>query len=58
MSFTPSFYATNYADFLKRFPQMFETVGWGGGAGIAAALMVTVSVIPTVILQFRGSKWH
>jgi hypothetical protein len=37
---------------------MFETVGWGGGAGIAAALMVTVSVIPTVILQFRGSKWH
>ncbi|KAJ5880480.1 uncharacterized protein N7473_011533 [Penicillium subrubescens] len=40
------------------FPQMFETVGWGGGAGIAAALMVAVSVIPTVILQFRGSKWH
>ena len=40
------------------FPQMFETVGWGGGAGVAAALMVGVSVIPTAILQFRGSKWH
>jgi hypothetical protein len=48
----------NYTDFLKRFPQMFETVGWGGGAGIAAALMVAVSVIPTMILQARGPKWH
>lgn len=37
---------------------MFETVGWGGGAGVAAALMVGVSVIPTIILQIRGSKWH
>lgn len=40
------------------FPQMFETVGWGGGAGIAVALMVGVSVVPTVVLQWCGSKWH
>ena len=37
---------------------MFETVGWGGGAAVAAATMVGVSVIPTAILQFRGPKWH
>lgn len=47
-----------YAELWNRFPQLFETVGWGGGAGVAIALMVGVSVIPTVILQFRGSKWH
>ncbi|KAJ5289325.1 uncharacterized protein N7443_009578 [Penicillium atrosanguineum] len=40
------------------FPQMFENVGWGGGAGIAVALMVSVSVIPTIFLQWRGSNWR
>lgn len=40
------------------FPQMFENVGWGGGAGIAVALIVSVSVIPTIILQWRGSRWR
>ncbi|EPS31933.1 hypothetical protein PDE_06892 [Penicillium oxalicum 114-2] len=40
------------------FPEMFEKVGWAGGAGIAAAMMVVVSVVPTIILQFGGSKWH
>lgn len=37
---------------------MFETVGWGGGAGIAVALMVGVSVIPTIVLQWRGPNWR
>lgn len=37
---------------------MFENVGWGGGAGIAVGLMVAVSIIPTMILQWRGSRWH
>ncbi|KAJ5160758.1 uncharacterized protein N7482_007762 [Penicillium canariense] len=40
------------------FPQMFEEVGWVGGAGIAVALMVAVSVIPTIALQWRGARWH
>ncbi|KAJ5742049.1 hypothetical protein N7533_011458 [Penicillium manginii] len=40
------------------FPQMFETVGWGGGAGIAVALIFAVSILPTVLLQWRGSKWR
>ena len=37
---------------------MFTNVGWGGGAGIAVALMVTVSVIPTLLLQWRGASWR
>jgi hypothetical protein len=37
---------------------MFENVGWAGGAGIAIALMVAVSIIPTMLLQWRGAKWH
>ncbi|RMJ27490.1 hypothetical protein PHISP_01619 [Aspergillus sp. HF37] len=40
------------------FPQMFENVGWGGGAGIAVGLMVAASVLPTMVLQWRGSGWR
>ncbi|CAI7669075.1 unnamed protein product [Penicillium viridicatum] len=40
------------------FPQMFEVVGWAGGAGIAVALMVGVSVIPTILVQWRGDGWR
>ncbi|KAJ5715656.1 uncharacterized protein N7483_012837 [Penicillium malachiteum] len=40
------------------FPNMFTNVGWAGGAGIAVALMVGVSIIPTMLLQWRGSRWH
>ncbi|OJJ43656.1 hypothetical protein ASPZODRAFT_161530 [Penicilliopsis zonata CBS 506.65] len=40
------------------FPQMFDTVGFAGGAGVAIALMVGVSVIPTIILQWKGKNWH
>ncbi|KAJ5923110.1 hypothetical protein N7516_010813 [Penicillium verrucosum] len=40
------------------FPQMFEVVGWAGGAGIAVALMVGVSVIPTILVQWRGAGWR
>jgi hypothetical protein len=41
-----------------RFPQMFEVVGWAGGAGIAIALMVGVSVLPTILVQWRGARWR
>lgn len=37
---------------------MFTNVGWGGGAGIAVALMVACSVIPTIFLQWQGGKWR
>ncbi|KAJ5827835.1 Major facilitator superfamily domain general substrate transporter [Penicillium robsamsonii] len=40
------------------FPEMFEVVGWAGGAGIAVALMVGVSVIPTILVQWRGASWR
>lgn len=37
---------------------MFESVGFNGSAGIGVALMVAVSVIPTVIIQLQGHKWR
>ncbi|KAJ5563807.1 hypothetical protein N7513_000049 [Penicillium frequentans] len=40
------------------FPNMFTNLGWNTGAGIAAALMVGVSVIPTMLLQWRGASWR
>ena len=37
-----------------RFPQMFENVGIANSAGIATALLVVVSFIPTAVLQWKG----
>ena len=37
---------------------MFETVGWAGGAGITIALIVAVSIIPTILVQWRGAAWR
>ncbi|KAK7181600.1 hypothetical protein DPSP01_011397 [Paraphaeosphaeria sporulosa] len=36
------------------FPQMFEHVGIANSAGVAVAMLVVVSVIPTLVLQWRG----
>lgn len=38
------------------FPDMFESVGLVKSAGIAVALMVGVSVVPTLVLQFGGRR--
>ncbi|WPH00812.1 MFS general substrate transporter [Acrodontium crateriforme] len=40
------------------FPPMFTNVGLYGSAGIAAALMITCSVIPTMFLQWKGRSWR
>ncbi|KAJ5112915.1 hypothetical protein N7456_001449 [Penicillium angulare] len=40
------------------FPQLFEVAGWGGGAGVATAMIVAVTIIPTILLQWRGSHWR
>ncbi|KAL1981948.1 hypothetical protein VTN96DRAFT_2012 [Rasamsonia emersonii] len=40
------------------FPQMFENVGFYGSTGIATALTVRVSVIPTILLQWKGCTWR
>ncbi|KAF2448098.1 MFS general substrate transporter [Karstenula rhodostoma CBS 690.94] len=36
------------------FPRMFEDVGIANSAGVAVAMLVVVSVVPTLILQWRG----
>lgn len=37
---------------------MFETVGVAPSAGIGSALVVVVSVIPTIFLHWRGKVWR
>lgn len=37
---------------------MFDNVGVANSAGIAAALLVAVSLVPTMILQWRGAIWR
>lgn len=40
-------------DITIRFPDMFENVGIANSAGIAAGLLVAVSVIPTIIIHWK-----
>ncbi|KAI1615380.1 major facilitator superfamily domain-containing protein [Exophiala viscosa] len=40
------------------FPQMFTNVGLYGSAGIITALVIVFSLIPTIILQWKGSAWR
>ncbi|KAJ5754059.1 uncharacterized protein N7511_008212 [Penicillium nucicola] len=40
------------------FSPMFETVGIAASAGIGAAMIVVVSVIPTICLHWRGRVWR
>lgn len=40
------------------FPYMFADVGLPASAGIGTALMVAVSIIPTVLLQWKGYSWR
>jgi hypothetical protein len=37
---------------------MFENVGIAPSAGIGSALVVVVSVIPTIFLQWKGRGWR
>lgn len=37
---------------------MFEHVGIAPSAGIGAALIVAVSIIPTIFLHWRGQFWR
>lgn len=40
------------------FPEMIAKTGFGASAGIASAMMVAVSIVPTVIVQWRGRYWR
>jgi hypothetical protein len=37
---------------------MFTNVGLYGSAGIAVALIVGVSIIPTILVQWKGKNWR
>lgn len=37
---------------------MFENVGIAPSAGIGAALIVAVSIVPTIFLHWRGRFWR
>lgn len=39
-----------------RFPDMFTNVGVAASAGVAAALMIGVSILPTMFIQWRGAR--
>ncbi|PYH93841.1 MFS general substrate transporter [Aspergillus ellipticus CBS 707.79] len=39
------------------FPQMLSSVGYNGGVGLVLALIVGVSVIPMLLLHWKGQTW-
>lgn len=43
---------------MPRFPQLIEKAGLRGTAGVATAMMVVFSVVPTLFLQFKGRDLH
>ena len=46
------------SDISNRLPDMFETVGTANSAGVVVAMIVGVSVIPTIFLHWRGGHWR
>ncbi|KAH8747845.1 hypothetical protein F5882DRAFT_471101 [Hyaloscypha sp. PMI_1271] len=40
------------------FPDMFTSVGVAASAAVTAALIVGVSILPTMLLQWRGQLWR
>lgn len=43
---------------LVRFSPMFEDVGIAASSGVISALMVGVSVIPVILIQWKGQAWR
>lgn len=37
---------------------MFANVGLVSSAGIAVALIVGVSILPTILVQWKGQNWR
>jgi hypothetical protein len=37
---------------------MFDNVGIANSAGVATAMIVVASVLPTLFLQWRGETWR
>ncbi|KAJ4397821.1 hypothetical protein N0V93_002058 [Gnomoniopsis smithogilvyi] len=40
------------------FPSMFSSVGLSNSSAIVAGLVIGLSIIPTVVLQFKGHTWR
>ncbi|KAK7747508.1 hypothetical protein SLS53_001763 [Cytospora paraplurivora] len=40
------------------FPQMIEEAGYGATAGAATAMIVALSIIPILVVQFKGRSWR
>ncbi|KAL2126392.1 hypothetical protein VTI74DRAFT_1007 [Chaetomium olivicolor] len=40
------------------FPEMIKEAGFGASAGIATAMLVAVSMIPTAVVQWKGRDWR
>jgi hypothetical protein len=37
---------------------MFTNVGVAASGGVAAALIIGVSIFPTIVVQWQGHKWR
>lgn len=46
------------ADGYSRFTSMFESVGIANSSGVVTALIVGASFIPTMLLHWKGNRWH
>ncbi|CAN8101227.1 unnamed protein product [Discula destructiva] len=40
------------------FPSMFSSVGLSNSSAIVAVLIIALSVVPTVLLQWKGHQWN
>lgn len=37
---------------------MIQNIGYNLSAVVATVMMVGVSIVPTMLLQWKGRKWH
>jgi hypothetical protein len=41
-----------------RFPEMIEAVGLSKSIAVSTALILVVSILPTILLQWKGDSWR
>jgi hypothetical protein len=37
---------------------MIKNIGFGASAGVSTAMIVAVSILPTILLQWKGRRWQ
>ncbi|KAF1988400.1 MFS general substrate transporter [Aulographum hederae CBS 113979] len=40
------------------FPSMFANVGVANSSGVATVMIIVVSIVPTILLQWKGTSWR